>query len=199
MAGVSIALCLTALVACAGEPDRGSAPAPSGTGSAEGPGSLAPLTAPPTDVPHAELQSRSIRQPGSLLAYRWVTRTGRVADTTPHEPVAWPDPVDRLDVSAATAILDTAVMPVRVEFRSYDSVDKRTGVPTTISDPRVCQTQIVNGQTCLVQVLRDDIVVTVPPDVARFVVLYAEWYVPVALRTDRNVSTYSASWAFHLR
>jgi hypothetical protein len=150
-------------------------------------------------VPIAEFVSGSQRQQGLRVAYRWSSGAGRVVDRAPREPVKWPSPAARRADSDTRIDLDTAVEPVRAEFRSYRAVDARTGVPTDTGIVRLCDTPAINAVACRTQLDGQTIRVDLPIGLGPYVVLYAEWYVPKNMRIDPSISSYSASWAFHLR
>ena len=95
--------------------------------------------------------------------------------------------------------METDVQPVRAEFRSYHSIDSRTGVPNGAGVVRLCGTPAIDATACRTSVDSKTVRVELPADVGQYVILYAEWYVPADLRVNPEVSTYSASWAFHLR
>ena len=120
-------------------------------------------------------------------------------EETPREPVRWPNPITRRTHDAPRIDLDTDVQPVRAEFRSYHSIDSRTGVPIGAGVVRLCRTPAIAATACRTHVDNKTVRVDLPADVSRYVILYAEWYVPADLRVDPDVSTYSTSWAFHLR
>ena len=162
-------------------------------------GSPLPLVAPPTAAPDAQLVSGTAREPGLRVASRWSDRSGAVVEETPREPVRWPNPITRRTRDAAWIDLDTDVQPIRAEFRSYHSIDSRTGVPNGAGVAQLCRTPAIDAAACRTSVDSKTVRVDLPTDVGRYVILYAEWYVPADLRVDPAVSTYSTSWAFHLR
>lgn len=160
--------------------------------------SALPLTNPPPEVPAAHLVLDHLRQTGRLLAFRWRDSRGVVAQQDPGDIVTWP-PVVAAQLYKQTEIeLQTAVSPVRVELRSYATVDPLSGAPRTETMPVICQVAPNPSAPCVVSLKQGRLHITVPTGTLPFLVLYAEWYVPTAVRTDANVPSYSGSWGFHL-
>lgn len=161
------------------------------------------------NVPDAFVKDATVpgaQRSGVLIASRWVTRTGSVTETSPEgRALVWPSalPVHRLQRIQFT--VPSSVLPVRVEIRQFAGPLNPLGAPTDDSQDLVCEKDPSTTTPCTYG-LDPPGIVTVdlapraePP--FRFVVLYVQWYIPVALRpggTTGNPVIY-ASWGFELR
>jgi hypothetical protein len=158
---------------------------------------LAPLEAPPKEIPTAVLVSSSGRQAGITVASRWATQDGQALEQLPQEAIRWPDSGWVEKSSGATIELSTSVMPARVELRMFSDVDSETGIPAGTGDSAVCQTRVIQGTACSVRIADEKVQVVLPEKIESYLVVYAEWYVPSEMRTQEAPATQSVSWGFH--
>src|SRR6478672_11462531 len=95
-------------------------------------------------------------------------RSGAVVEETPREPVRWANPITRRTHDAPRIDLDTDVQPVRAEFRSYHSIDSRTGVPIGAGVVRLCRTPAIAATACRTHVENKTVRVDLPADVGPY-------------------------------
>jgi len=186
-------------LACAGH-DRPSTPVP-------------PLESPPAPwdrpVPGAYLSvgdaaAEPGRQQGVVLATHWRADDGSVVNRVPDgSVVAWPHPL-RLPRPAPLRIwIETSRLPVMVDLRVFDGAVDAAGVPTGEFEIQRCTRPPRPEGPCQYRLDSGGIAVIHPNLTFRptmLLVLYAEWYVPVAERSAAAKSdpTVSASWGFRV-
>jgi hypothetical protein len=162
--------------------------------------SLAPLEAPPAQLPQATLATGESLQSGAVVASRWPTSGGPVVESPPPAHLRWPTAVMAPPVGGTAVIeLTTPSMPARVELRGFAAVDSATGVPDETGIPTICTTLVETGDTCHAERGGTGITISLPAKVSPYLVVYVEWYVPVTFRRPQQAeATWSASYAFHL-
>jgi hypothetical protein len=139
---------------------------------------------------------------GVLLSSRWFSPAGEVRTMAPDgSPVRWPPPVP---VPAGVELrIPTLTHPTAVDVRLFQGAPDDNGVPTSephaIRCPETLPSPTATETGCHLKNDQDGVLVRLTNTSAySMIVLYAEWYVPVAGRpakaTDNAVV--SASWGF---
>jgi len=139
-------------------------------------------------------------QAGVVVASRWPDADGVVVHAPPEEPVPWPASVTFTADARSALRLGTMAMPARVEVRMFSAVDNHSGVPTDAGTTHECQTLVQQGGACTSARDGSTVLVLLPHELAPYLVVYVEWYVPVEMRTptQEDVDTRSVSYGFHL-
>ncbi len=155
-------------------------------------------------VPRAALLgSNGTDEAGILLSSRWFDPSGAVQTTVPDgSPVRWP-PAVPVSGSGVDIRIPTRSRPTIVDVRLFPDALDDNGVPTsephviTCVDERASPT--VPKTKCRVENDQEGVSVRLTETSAfPVIVLYAEWYVPIAGRPadSRDNPVVSASWGF---
>jgi hypothetical protein len=160
------------------------------------------------DVPEALVKDPAVpgaQQGGVLIASRWVTRTGVVTQRSPEGRVlAWPSALPVPGAHPVQFTVSASVLPVRVDIRQFAGPLDASGAPIGDSRDLVCEKEPSTTSSCTYALGPGG---TVTVDLAaradrlfRFVVLYAQWYIPVSLRPGGAAGNpvVNASWGFEV-
>jgi hypothetical protein len=205
----TISLAAASLALGCSSPGSVSSTSPRGRGtSSTGHGHPAVL-APPIawTIPIADLEGRTAdghraRQRGIVIASHWLGADGSVHQTSPGgEVVRWPAPVAVPPSAPLTIRLAAVQLPVRMEILTYPGSINAAGVPTGPGSTTTCTRGMTNPDACRYNVARPCLVVSLAAPAYRptaLIVVYAEWYIPAALRPagQQATSIDSASWGF---
>jgi hypothetical protein len=147
-----------------------------------------------------EPEASGARQHGVLLASHWIAADGSVVDTIPGD-VTWPEPADI--IGPVVLRLGTPATPGRVDLRIFDDGADASGQPLGPGRRVACELDAGTPQGCRWVRRGDEIQVVWPAQNSRnplLLVLYAEWYIPLAQRsaTAKSNPIVSASWGFHV-
>ena len=175
-----------------------------------GHGQLAVLGPPVAwSVPVADLEGRTLdghyaHQRGIVIASHWLGDNGSVHRTSPGgQVVRWPAPAAVLPSASLTIRVAGAQLPVRIELRTYPGRINSAGVPANPGSTTTCTRGTTNPDACHYDVARSYLGVSLPAPAYRpteLIVVYAEWYIPAALRPagQQATSIDSASWGFRV-
>jgi hypothetical protein len=161
--------------------------------------SLAPLEAPPESIPNAVLSPGSGPvQSGVPIASDWPAEDGRQVQVEPSSPVPWPTPIPQPIGGHAVVSIANSAMPARIEVHTFSTIDPATGVPEDDGTVTRCRALVSDGDGCSASRGPNQIIVDLPNELNRFMILDVAWFVPVELRpqTQQDVSVRSASYAF---
>lgn len=170
------------------------------------------VLAPPVvwSVPVADLEGRSAdghhaQQRGIVIASHWLRDNGSVRRSSPGgRVVRWPAPAAVLPSAALTVRVAGAQRPVRIELLTYPGRINSAGVPVNPSSTMTCTRSMTSPDPCHYDLTRSYLAVSLPAPAYRpteLIVVYAEWYIPAALRPAGQTATSidSASWGFRVR
>jgi hypothetical protein len=158
-------------------------------------------------VAHLEGQTvngHHVRQRGIVIASHWLGEDGSLHRTSPAgRVVPWPIAAAVLPSASMTIRIVGAHLPVRMELRTYPSTINPAGVPTSTGSTTICTPGTTNPDACRYEVVNGYLAVPLPPPADRpteLIVVYAEWYIPVAQRPagQQAASIDSASWGFRV-
>ncbi len=160
-------------------------------------------------VPEAALRSASTAaeeqlewHEGLVLAYHWLNADGSAADHVPDEQtIVWPAAIVPWSITEFHLRISTSEPPARVEIRSFPAATDSSGAPLREGTMVSCQTVSAVRSACSWATRAEQVTIDVerPADrAAILLVLYAEWYIPMAKRSaDELVSPIiSASWGW---
>ena len=203
---VFVSIIAMATFAGSGEHGRSSAQRarPPLTGADSGMTSVPPKVVPPAYLYLGDEESPSI-QKGIPLAWHWLAADGSVVDEIPDgKVVVWPRPLNVSDPSLPVRLrLGTRAPPTRVELRIFDGGIDRFGVPRGTGRLLHCAQGTAPSGGCGWTSSDGgiDVLLSMPEYRQSMpLVLFAEWYVPLAQRpvAARSNPVVSASWGFWL-
>lgn len=160
----------------------------------------------PSSIPSANLRLEgSGNQQGTLLSSHWLVADGSVVNSVPDETVTWPPPLTIPDQTMPLEMrLNTGSLPARVELRRFDGGVDASGIPVGLGELISCLPNGPTSEGCVALVKGAQIAVLVRSPAYKPVmhlVVYSEWYLPMAQRPalSRSNPVLSASWGFSLR
>ncbi|MEV0136821.1 hypothetical protein AB0H83_51405 [Dactylosporangium sp. NPDC050688] len=145
------------------------------------------------------------RQAGILLSSRWFSPSGNVQTTAPDgSPVRWPAAVAAPAPADIDVRIPTHSHPARVDVRLFHGELDGNGVPTSNPRTLACRnelsSQAATASGCRLGNDQEGLLVHLAEHRFPVIVLYAEWYVPVADRPPgaQDNAVVSASWGFRI-